>query len=83
MTADGGLRKLYDIAQFRNRQLASFQNRKAELESALLSQEANVANIETQYKQADLDLQANETLYKEQLISLLTLQQKRGLSAAW
>jgi HlyD family secretion protein len=60
---------------------AAFTNRKAELQSGLLSQEANVANIETQSKQADLDLQANETLYKEGLISLLTLQQKRGLAA--
>jgi HlyD family secretion protein len=60
---------------------AAFTNRKAELESGLLSQEANVANIETQYKQADLDLQANETLFKENLISKLTLEQKRGLAA--
>jgi HlyD family secretion protein len=60
---------------------AAFTNRKAELQSALLSQEANVANIETQYKQAALDLEANETLYKEKLISLLTLEQKRGLAA--
>jgi HlyD family secretion protein len=59
---------------------AAFQNRKAELQSALLSQEATVANIESQSKQADLDLQANETLFKEQLISQLTLQQKRSLS---
>ena len=59
---------------------ASFQNRKAELESALLSQEATVANIESQAKQAGLDLQANETLYKEKLISELTLQQKRSLA---
>jgi HlyD family secretion protein len=58
---------------------AAFTNRKAELESSLLSQEANVANIETQYKQAALDLEANETLYKENLISKLTLEQKRGL----
>jgi HlyD family secretion protein len=60
---------------------ASFTNRKAELQSALLSQEANTAQIETQYKQAALDLEANETLYKEQLISLLTLKQKQGLEA--
>ncbi|HKT79898.1 MAG TPA: HlyD family efflux transporter periplasmic adaptor subunit [Vicinamibacterales bacterium] len=58
---------------------AAFTNRKAELESSLLSQEATVANIETQYKQAELDLKANEELYKEKLISLLTLEQKRGL----
>jgi len=60
---------------------AAFTNRKAELQSALLSQEANVANIETTAKQADLDLQANETLFKEQLISKLTLEQKKGLAA--
>ena len=58
---------------------AAYTNRKAELESSLLQQEANLANIETQYKQADLDLKANEELYKEKLISLLTLEQKRGL----
>src|SRR3954471_18744217 len=60
---------------------AAFSNRKAELQSSTLSQEANVANIETQYKQADLDLKANEELYKEKLISQLTLEQKRGLAA--
>jgi HlyD family secretion protein len=60
---------------------AAYQNRKAELESSLLSQEANVANIESQSKQAELDLQANETLYKEKLISELTLQQKRSLAS--
>src|SRR4051812_34629375 len=60
---------------------AAYTNRKAELQSALLSQEANVANIETQYKQAELDLQANEAMYKEKLIPQLTLEQKRGLAA--
>ena len=60
---------------------AGYTNRKAELESALLQQESTVANIESQYKQAELDLQANETLFKEQLISMLTLQQKRSLAA--
>ena len=60
---------------------AGFVNRKAELQSALLSQEANTAQIDTQYKQAALDLEANETLYKEGLISELTLKGKRGLEA--
>jgi HlyD family secretion protein len=59
---------------------AAFTNRKAELQSALLSQEANTANIETQYKQAALDLEANEKLYKDGLVSELQLKQKRGLS---
>jgi HlyD family secretion protein len=60
---------------------AAFTNRKAELQSALLSQEANTAQIETSYSQAALDLEANETLYKEGLISELTLKGKRGLEA--
>ena len=59
---------------------AAFTNRKAELQSSLLQQEANLANIETTKKQADLDLQANETLFKEDLISKITLEQKRGLA---
>jgi len=58
---------------------AAYTNRKAQLESDVLQQEANLANIETQAKQAALDLEANETLYKENLISKLTLEQKRGL----
>jgi HlyD family secretion protein len=60
---------------------ASFTNRKAELQSSLLSQEANTAQIQTQYQQAALDLEANDALYKEKLISLLTLKQKQGLEA--
>jgi HlyD family secretion protein len=57
---------------------AAFTNRKAELESAFLSQEANVASIEAQYKQAALDLEANEELYKEKLVPELTVKQKRS-----
>jgi HlyD family secretion protein len=60
---------------------AAFTNRKAELESSLLSQEANVANIETQYTQAKLDLEANEELLKSGLVSELQVKQKRGLAA--
>jgi HlyD family secretion protein len=57
---------------------AAFQNRKAELESQLLSQEATVAGIEANYKQAALDLEANEQLQKDGLVSELTLKQKRS-----
>jgi HlyD family secretion protein len=60
---------------------AAYTNRKAQLQSDLLQQESNVANIETQSKQADLELQANESLYKDKLISLITLEQKRGLAS--
>src|SRR5262245_28352914 len=58
---------------------AAYTNRKAQLESDVLAQEANLANIETQSKQAALDREANETMFKEDLISKLTLEQKRGL----
>ncbi len=57
---------------------AAFQNRKAELESQLLSQQATVAGIEANYKQAALDLEANEQLQKDGLVSELTLKQKRS-----
>jgi HlyD family secretion protein len=57
---------------------AAYDNRKAELQSSLLSQEANVASIEAQYKQAALDLEANEALYKENLVPDLTVKQKRS-----
>ncbi len=57
---------------------AAFQNRKAELESQLLSQQATVAGIEANYKQAALDLEANEQLQKDGLVSDLTLKQKRS-----
>jgi HlyD family secretion protein len=59
---------------------AAYTNRKAQLESDMLAQESTVANIETQQKQADLELKANEELYKEKLISQITLEQKRGLA---
>ena len=58
--------------------LAAFENRKAELESALLAQESNTATIEANYKQAALDLEANEQLQKDGLVSELVLMQKRG-----
>lgn len=57
---------------------AAFQNRKAELESDLLSQEADVANIEASYKQAALTLEANEELHKDGLVSELQLKQSRS-----
>jgi HlyD family secretion protein len=59
---------------------AAYANRKAELQSALLSQESATSNIESQWKQAALDLEANETLYKEGLISELTVKGKRGFA---
>jgi HlyD family secretion protein len=60
---------------------AAFENRKADLESALLTQQSNVATIESNYKTAALDLEANEQLFKDQLVSLLMLKQKQGAVA--
>ena len=56
---------------------ANFQNRKAELESQLLNQQADVATIEANYRQAALDLEANEQLQKDGLVSDLTVKLKR------
>jgi HlyD family secretion protein len=57
---------------------ASYENRKAELESALLAQQASAATIEASYRQAALDLEANEQLLKDGLVSELLVRQKRG-----
>src|SRR5919107_23363 len=59
---------------------AAYENRKAELQSATLAQESEVANIEASYKQPALDLEANEQLAKDGLVSDLQLKQKRGLA---
>ncbi len=57
---------------------AAYDNRKADLQSALLAQEAATATVESQYKQAALELEANEQLAKDGLVSDLQLKQKRS-----
>ena len=57
---------------------ANFANRKAELESQLLNQESGVANVEAQYKNASLTLQADEQLFKDGLVSELQLKRSRA-----
>jgi HlyD family secretion protein len=57
---------------------AAYQNRKTELESALLSQESTVAGIEANYNNAVMDLKANEELFKEQLVAELSVMVKRS-----
>lgn len=57
---------------------ASFQNRKAELESQLLSQQSEVANIAALYKEAALTLEANEQLQKDGLVSGIVLKQSQS-----
>jgi HlyD family secretion protein len=58
--------------------LAAFENRKADLENQLLTQHSGVATIESNYKQALLDFEANEQLRKDGLVSELTVKRNRG-----
>ncbi len=57
---------------------ANFVNRKQELESALLNQQGDAAGIEASYKNAALNLEAQEKLYKDQLVSEIQLKQSRS-----
>jgi HlyD family secretion protein len=57
---------------------ASYENRKAELENQLLAQESDVAAIETLYNNAKLQLEANEELAKDGLISSIQLKQSQS-----
>jgi len=57
---------------------AAYVNRKAELESTLLSQQSEVASIQAAYTKAALNLEAQEKLYKDQLVSEIQLKQSRS-----
>jgi HlyD family secretion protein len=57
---------------------ANLQSREADLDSALLNQRAATARVEADYRQAALQLEANESLYKDKLISELQLKQSRS-----
>lgn len=59
---------------------AAFVNKKQELESALLNQQADVAGIEASYKNAALQLEAQEKLFKDGLVS--EIQYKQSNTAA-
>jgi len=59
---------------------AAYVNRKQELESALLNQQADVAGIEASYKNAALQLEAQEKLFKDGLVS--EIQYKQSSTAA-
>jgi HlyD family secretion protein len=57
---------------------AAYDNRKSELESALLKQGSEVATIESNLRQAVLQLESNEALVKDGLVAELTVKQNRG-----
>ena len=57
---------------------ANFENRKTELERQLLTQEAEVATAKSNHEDAQLQLQSQQTLFKEGLIS--EIQYKQAVS---
>jgi HlyD family secretion protein len=59
---------------------AAYVNRKQELDSALLNQRSEVAGIEASYKNAKLQLEAQEKLFKDGLVS--EIQYKQSNTAA-
>jgi HlyD family secretion protein len=61
--------------------LAAHENRKAELERQLLNQEADLASAETNYNNAKLNLEAQEELLKDGLVSELQVKQFRSQTA--
>lgn len=65
-------RLAYESAQ------AALTNRQAELQSGMLSQEADTANLESTYQQAQLAYEANLELAKDQLVSALQLKQSQA-----
>jgi HlyD family secretion protein len=57
---------------------AAFVNRRQELDSALLAQQSEVAGIQASYNNAALNLEAQEKLYKDGLVSEIQLKQSRS-----
>jgi HlyD family secretion protein len=61
--------------------LAAYENRKTELERALLQEQSELASVETQYNNSVLNLEAQEELFKEGLVSELQVKQIRSQTA--
>jgi HlyD family secretion protein len=57
---------------------AAYQNRKVQLESDLLAQQSTVAGLEANLNNAAMDLQANEQLLTDGLVSELNVKVKRS-----
>ena len=56
---------------------AALENLRVQLQNDLLTQQAQVASIEADFKQAQMDADANEALAKQQLVSALIEKQSR------
>ena len=61
--------------------LAAYENRKADLERTILTQEAELASVETTYNNSKLNLEAQEALLKDGLVSELQVKQFRSQTA--
>ena len=61
--------------------IANFANRKAELERQLLQQQSELASIETNFNNSTMNLQAQEVLLKDGLVSELVVKQIRSQTA--
>ena len=61
--------------------IANYANRKAELERALMQQESELASVETNYNNSKLNLEAQEELLKDGLVSELQVKQIRSQTA--
>jgi HlyD family secretion protein len=57
---------------------AAYVNRKAELDSGLLNKQSDVASIKAAYTKASLNLEAQEKLYQDKLVSEIQLKQSRS-----
>jgi HlyD family secretion protein len=56
---------------------AALENLRVQLQNDLLTQQAQVANVEAEYKQAQMDAEANDALAKQQLVSSLIQRQSQ------
>ena len=56
---------------------AALENLRVQLQNDLLTQQAQVADIEAEFKQAAMDAEANDALAKQQLVSNLILRQSQ------
>ena len=56
---------------------AALENLRVQLQNDLLTQQAQVASIEAEYKQAQMDAEANRELAEQQLVSGIVLKQSQ------
>jgi HlyD family secretion protein len=56
---------------------AVLENLRVQLQNDLLTQESHVASIDAEFRQAQMDAEANDVLAKQQLVSVLLLKQSQ------